>query len=411
MRDRLVAAFVSLTAVVLTLFVGVRAYTTAELVEAQETTSLARTAEAAATLLTHLETEGEPVTPAVLADLARPGEHLRYVPADGDPVTSAAEPASAAVEQLTVSRPVAGGGTVTLSRDPAVVDERVSDVLLPLVVLGIALVLLAGAAGVLAAARLSRPFRELAAAATMVGRGRFDVEVPHYGVPEAEAIGSALRRSARDLDALVRREREFAVSASHELRTPVTALRLEIEDVASWPQTPPDVAEELSRALAELDRLSATITTLLGGARGLRLGDAVEINLVPLVEDAVRPYRATSRRRPIDLDAPPVVAVRLPHEPIAQILDALVGNAVRHGAGTVTVSVAGRGEYAEVRVADEGLRPSGTATVRQPVPGRDGETVATAVRVAEALGGRLRLTEDRCTTFSLVLPTSNGRST
>ena len=73
MRDRLVAAFVSLTVVVLTLFVGVRAYTTAELVEAQETTSLARTAEAAATLLTHLETEGEPVTPAVLADLARPG--------------------------------------------------------------------------------------------------------------------------------------------------------------------------------------------------------------------------------------------------------------------------------------------------------------------------------------------------
>ena len=171
------------------------------------------------------------------------------------------------------------------------------------------------------------------------------------------------------------------------------------------------MAEELSRALAERDRLGATITSLLGGARGLRLGDAVEINLVPLVEDAVRPYRATSRRRPIDLDAPPVVAVRLPHEPIAQILDALVGNAVRHGAGTVTVSVAGRGEYAEVRVADEGLRPSGTATVRQPVPGRDGETVATAVRVAEALGGRLRLTEDRCTTFSLVLPTSNGRST
>ena len=57
MRDRLVAAFVSLTVVVLTLFVGVRAYTTAELVEAQETTSLARTAEAAATLLSHLETE------------------------------------------------------------------------------------------------------------------------------------------------------------------------------------------------------------------------------------------------------------------------------------------------------------------------------------------------------------------
>ena len=112
--------------------------------------------------------------------------------------------------------------------------------------------------------------------------GRFDVEVPHYGVPEAEAIGSALRRSARDLDALVRREREFAVSASHELRTPVTALRLEIEDVASWPQTPPDVAEELSRALAELDRLSATISTLLGGPTAVTTvhhGHAPEIEL------------------------------------------------------------------------------------------------------------------------------------
>jgi signal transduction histidine kinase len=73
-----------------------------------------------------------------------------------------------------------------------------------------------------------------------------------------------------------------------------------------------------------------------------------------------------------------------------QVMDVLIGNAVAHGSGTVTASVAQADAYAEVRVADEG-------------PHRT-HGLGAATEIVEALGGHLRLTDDPCTTFSLVLP-------
>jgi signal transduction histidine kinase len=73
-----------------------------------------------------------------------------------------------------------------------------------------------------------------------------------------------------------------------------------------------------------------------------------------------------------------------------QVMDVLIGDAVAHGSGTVTATVAQADAYAEVRVADEGPhRPNG---------------LGIATEIVEALGGHLRLTDDPCTTVSLVLP-------
>jgi len=54
-------------------------------------------------------------------------------------------------------------------------------------------------------------------------------------------------------------------SASHELRTPITALRLSLEDLTLWDSTPPAVRAELQRALREIDRLSTAVTRVLEG--------------------------------------------------------------------------------------------------------------------------------------------------
>jgi signal transduction histidine kinase len=244
---------------------------------------------------------------------------------------------------------------------------------------------------------------ELAAYAERIGRGDFDVDVPRYDVPEADAVGRALRASAHDLGTLVRRERDFAAHASHELRTPITATRLEIEDLALSSQPSPEVASRLSAALGQLDRLSATVAEMLDASRESRVGATVDIDLAALVRDTVARWRALAPGRRIDAECDGVVAVRMPAGALMQVMDVLIGNAVKHGEGDVRVTVTETAAYAEVRVGDDGSRDHAASRVRNPETPLTGG-LATAAEIAASLGGQLRLTDDVRTTFSLVLP-------
>ncbi len=405
MRDRLVVAFVSLTLAVVAVFLVERAYTTSALIHAQEQRKVERSASVVATLLGEVRV---PVTPELLEGVLFREEHAVYVDANGDRVEAAdhvSDDTSAGhdVADLTATRRVAGGGTLTLSRHADIVDERVADALLPLALVALGLVGAAVVAAVWLSARLTRPFRELAEVAACIGRGDFGVDVPRSRVPEADSVARALRASADDLGTLVRREREFAAHASHELRTPITATRLELEDLALAPQTSPEVVSRVSAAIGQLDRLSATVAEMLDASRESRVGAGVDIDLAALVGDSVSRWQQLAPDRAFDLGCGPVVAVRMPAGALMQLLDILVGNAVRHGSGRIRVTVAEQPEYVEVRVADEGRQEVAAAGMCHAAS-RPSGGLATAAEIAESLGGRLRLTEQERTTFRLVLP-------
>lgn len=268
MRDRLVATLVGLTVAVVALYGIPRAYFVADLVHDNEVRKVTRSANLLAAVVAERQAAEGPVTESFLEPLLVEAETVEYVAPDGSVVRAGSLRASGSSDDLVESRPLPGGGQVTLRRSSALVDERVSAAVLPLVLLGVGLTVGAALVGFFFARRLTRPFGQLAVVADEIGRGNFDVDVPHYRVPEAEAIGEALRRGSAQLDELVRRERDFAVNASHELRSPITALRLGLEDLAMWPQTPPEVADELNSYLPELDRLSAAITQYLDAGRG-----------------------------------------------------------------------------------------------------------------------------------------------
>ncbi len=150
---------------------------------------------------------------------------------------------------------------------------------------------------------------------------------------------------------------------------------------------------------------------MLDATRESRVGTSVDIDLAALVHDAVGRWRgraaadrgADRADRAVVVESDGVVPVRMPVGSLLQVMDVLIGNAVTHGEGTITVTVCDADAYAEVRVADEGPHDRAVEGAKRPVADGAG-SLATAAEIVEALGGQLRLTDDPCTTFSLVLP-------
>lgn len=401
MRERLVVTLVTMTVALLFVFGVVRAYSTADLVQDQERAEVRRSADIAAVAIGALG--DRPVTAQFLQTLTHRDQTITYVDDDGVALRTGAS----SDDDLTATRPVEGGGRVTLAQDPSVASDRVSDALLPLVLLGLGLAAISAVIGSLLARRFAYPFRRLADDAIRIGNGEFNAPVHHSSMREAEDLGNALRSAAGQLDVLVRRERELAVVASHELRTPLTALRLSLEDLTLWPQTPPEVAEELQHSLGEVDRLSGVVTALLERGDGKRL-DASRIDLSEVAQAAVARWadRAAAQGRPLTYVPSDPAVTKLARQPVDRILDAVIDNAIRHGAGTITVDVVAAGSYLSVRVSDEGARALDTGVVHESPAGPEAG-LSDAATEALALGGFLAVGDVDTTRLIVALPRRN----
>ena len=412
MRERLIGILVVLIVGVVVLYAVPRAYFTADLVRDHETEIIDLTADFLEARIDSRVQSGTPIDESTLASALDGTDGARYVALDGTTVVAGQlddDPSSSLVE----TRRTDGQGTLTVTRDRSIVTTEVENALLPLIALGVLLAAIACAIGYVAAGRMSRPFGRLAVAASELGRGNFELDLPRGGVPESQAISEALRTAATRLDELVRREREFAVNASHQLRTPITALRLELEDLTYWPETTPEVAAQVRRSIGEIDRLTDSIDDLLDLARRKRHGDQVRLDLTSFVADTAERWqrRAGEEQRTIVVaESAPVPAV-IATGPVAQVLDVLIENARQHGSGTITLAVRDDGESVEVRVGDEGRRAFGSEIFRRGTStglgdgSGSGVGLAVASELAEAAGGHLSLDETSATTcFVLLLP-------
>jgi signal transduction histidine kinase len=293
-----------------------------------------------------------------------------------------------------------------------------------LALLGIGVLVLAAGVGRWVAGRLARPLQDLAGSAAALGEGDFSVRVPRSDLPEVDAIAETLDRTAERLGRAVDRGRTFAADASHQLRTPLTALRLQLEGLEAAGVAPAEVAA----ALTEADRLEATVAELvaltsLDTAEEQVAADAL---VAPPVEAARVAARATGRD--LALAVVPGPPVRTRPAAIRQALQVLLDNALQHGRGTVTVRVGptlpdepvpGAAAHRGLRicVSDEGPGPSPDAreALRAPdrgsrLPSSGGRGLALARTLVEGEGGRLTVDEDaegRARTC-LVLPVVEG---
>lgn len=411
MRERIVGAFVLLTLGILVTFTLVRAYTADGVLTSAQQRQSDRAVQLLGELVASREAAGQELDRAYLLDHLDRGERVDFADAGGDTirVDGPGYRPSEATADVVASTTLPDGDVVTLRVSDYLIDARVSDVITSLVILGGVMIAIAAGLAFVAAQRLARPFLDLRNHAVALGRGRFDLGIPRYAVPEADTIGQALENSAGQLKDLVRREREFASNVSHQLRTPITALRLELEDIRLWPDTPAAISDELGRALGQVDRLQTTVNDLLDLARTRRIGGSTDLDLSQLVRTAVERWRPAAGHRAIALGVPGSVSVHLAPGPIEQVLDVLVDNALVHGQGTVTVAVFEEGDAVEVRVSDQGRDRPGDEVFHRNVGTTEeglGIGLTVAAEIAEALGGRLMLGDGPVTAFRLLLPRS-----
>lgn len=302
-----------------------------------------------------------------------------------------------------------GNGRVVVRSPASVADSRVTRVWLVVGLLSLTGIAAAVAVAEVQSRRLVRPLDSLSAASARLGDGDFSLRAPRSGVAEIDTVAGALDRSAAQIADLMHREREFSANASHQLRTPLTALRLHLEEGLA--ATDPESAHDEARAaLAQADRLEATITALLAVARG-RQQVTGGIDVATAVEEWASGRRqllqATGRRLVLAVAARPQAAGAV--AVLDQVLDVLADNALHHGAGTVTVEVTAAGGHPAIRVGDEGPGvPTGMERAifeRHVSPsGRTGVGLALARTLAESVGGRLELIQARPAVFEFFLP-------
>lgn len=386
MRERLTAAFVLLTVTLLVGLLVIRSYTLEDELRGHEGAHVAGQAETMAAFLGMRLDAGLPVTESVLAGAVGADQAVEYTAGgqtlrvegdrfdegnDGQDFGAAADvPGQDASLRLLQSDE---------SVDDLVGDERGSIALLALLV-----AIVAAMVGYVVAKLLASPFLKLAVAARQLGRGRFDLELPHTRVPEARAIGQALQTSAGQLQERLASEEAFAQHASHVLRTPLTGLRLDLDDLSMRRDLPEDVRATMAHAVVRIDAMDEVAGELVALSRSNSLVAGADIALRDLGTqcaqawaDALGPYD-----RPLTAAVEGETDLRYTPGPIEFVLDILLTDVLRRTRGAVRLTFHADEEgHLTITVSSSGETRTESG---------DDRALAKARAVVTALGGRLK---------------------
>jgi len=294
-------------------------------------------------------------------------------------------------------------GALRLSESLAGAQSRARRAWLVMAGAGVVALAIAWLIGSRIAKGLSRPVIELAALATKMGNGGVIDNHQPVGITEIDLLGTALVESSHRVTESLTRERRFSADVSHQLRTPLTGLRLKLEAAATNEQN-----QTLARtALDDLDRVDSTVAHLLAFAR-----DAVPPSSTSSLRDAVVAAkqrfesRAVTTERTLTVTGSVTDHVQASAPSIEQVLDVLLDNAFEHGEGQITMTLRSIAGGAAIDVNDEGALSDDVdeeSLFRRGHGHNNGIGLALARSLAEAEGGRLLLVRRQPTTFSLVL--------
>lgn len=290
-------------------------------------------------------------------------------------------------------------GAVRITRSVQQVNDNIRNITIGLGAIGLA----ALAAGMLLAfglaGSLSRPLTRLAGAAKRLGHGDLSARAGDIGgAREVEELGQSFDEMADRLERSVQAQREFVANASHQLRTPLTAMKLRLEGAIAEVNDAA-VRQRLEAADLEVNRLSGIVDRLLMMAREIEEGTSTQVDLSQAVDRAVLRWNERVGQRDSTIVAQTDVGTaRVDPTDLDQILDNLLDNAISYAPGEVTVESGDSNGQVFVAVRDRGpgIAPEELARVTERfyrgrgVPsGGSGLGLAIARQLVEKWGGSL----------------------
>jgi signal transduction histidine kinase len=359
------------------------------------------------------QSSAAPLDPSAgLGSIARalpPGGQLVVdSPGTGHSVIGADPGPGAVVESLALGQ----RGTVRLAiPGGGMRSDQVQAVALVALLVGLS-VGIGAAVATVTARRLAGPLEDVADRATRLGMGDFRPVPARHGIPELDRVADLLDTSAAALAELIARERDLVGDVSHQLRSRLTALLLRLDELATHPD--PDTAAEAEAALEQAERLGAVLDDLLRATEEARAATAEPVELAELLREVVADWQpqADADRRPLRLRVADALVARVTPGRLREALGVLIDNALRHGAGVVTLSArwtgVGPDRMVVVEVTDggEGVPEDLAARVfDRGISGASstGVGLALARALVEADGGRLELSSARPARFAVYL--------
>jgi signal transduction histidine kinase len=359
--------------------------------------------------------DNRPLTVATVTPLLAPHTHAVVVIAGQPPISAGPD---VPAPRLTVAAwlpanpgdPRVRSGSVTLTTSRHELDQDIRERWTVVAALSVLAGLIAVTVGIRAGHRLALPLEDLARWAALIGAGNVRPGGRRYGINEVDRVAEALDSSMLRIAALLERERAFAADASHQLRTPLAALALRLEEISSS-DDPGEMRAEAIAGLDQIERLTSVVDGFLAEVRRQRSGTAVPVDLAAVLAGQRLEweplFRLAGRSLVTTLASPHVHALATPGA-VAQVVGTLLENALRHGRGTVTIAVEAAPEAVTLTVSDEG--PGVPADLVPVIFDRHvsgAESTGLGLNLARALveadGGRIELVRPRPPTFAVFL--------
>ncbi|MFJ4205941.1 ATP-binding protein [Streptomyces sviceus] len=323
-----------------------------------------------------------------------------------DPIEVGSKPSG---QVITSTEQGEEGETVTVQEPRSSVTREVGRTLLIIGLVALLAVIAAVLLAIRQANKLASPLTDLAETAERLGSGDPRPRHKRYGVPELDRVADVLDSSAERIARMLTAERRLAADASHQLRTPLTALSMRLEEI-TLTDDPDTVKEEANVALTQVERLTDVVERLLTNSRDPRAGNAVTFDLDEVIQQQLAEWRPAYRsagRAIVSSGKRHLTAVGTPGA-VAQVLAALIENSLMHGGGTVALRTRVTGNQAVIEVTDEGPgvpADLGARIFERTISGRNSTGIGLAVArdLAEADGGRLEMLQAQPPVFGLFL--------